>query len=112
MNSEFYTGVLDHWGQPHSETDMTRVAKSLDAILALGANVNLSVCAKVTLLVVWLWYLRNSMLLMVVLICGWMDTCVRACVCQFSCMSEENMNVHMMYNTSYITLFFILTSYA
>ena len=55
MNSEFYTGWLDHWGHPHSETDMTRVAKSLDAILALGANVNMSVCAEVTLLVFWLW---------------------------------------------------------
>ena len=44
VNSEFYTGWLDHWGHPHSETDWVKVIKSLDAILALGANVNMLVC--------------------------------------------------------------------
>ena len=41
VNSEFYTGWLDHWGQPHSRRDTTQVAKSLDAILKLNANVNM-----------------------------------------------------------------------
>lgn len=41
VNSEFYTGWLDHWGQSHSRRDMKQVADSLDAILKLNANVNM-----------------------------------------------------------------------
>ncbi len=41
VNSEFYTGWLDFWGKPHSRRDSTAVAKSLDAILALNASVNM-----------------------------------------------------------------------
>ncbi|KAM7009766.1 beta-galactosidase [Tautogolabrus adspersus] len=41
VNSEFYTGWLDHWGSPHSVVSTTRVAKSLNEILSMGANVNL-----------------------------------------------------------------------
>ena len=41
VNSEFYTGWLDHWGQAHSRRDTTQVANSLDAILKLNANVNM-----------------------------------------------------------------------
>ncbi|XP_045153612.1 beta-galactosidase [Echinops telfairi] len=41
VNSEFYTGWLDHWGQPHSTVSTQAVASSLYNILALGANVNL-----------------------------------------------------------------------
>nr|XP_033479047.1 beta-galactosidase [Epinephelus lanceolatus] len=41
VNSEFYTGWLDHWGSPHSVVSSARVAKSLNEILAMGANVNL-----------------------------------------------------------------------
>lgn len=41
VNSEFYTGWLDHWGSPHSVVSSARVAKSLNEILAAGANVNL-----------------------------------------------------------------------
>lgn len=41
VNSEFYTGWLDHWGQNHSTVPTKAVAKSLDLILALGANVNM-----------------------------------------------------------------------
>ncbi|XP_078395636.1 beta-galactosidase [Cetorhinus maximus] len=41
VNSEFYTGWLDHWGQKHSVIKKEIVAKSLDEILALGANVNM-----------------------------------------------------------------------
>ncbi|NP_001032730.1 beta-galactosidase [Canis lupus baileyi] len=41
VNSEFYTGWLDHWGQPHSTVRTEVVASSLHDILAHGANVNL-----------------------------------------------------------------------
>lgn len=41
VNSEFYPGWLDHWGDPHSTVDATRVATSLDAILKLNASVNM-----------------------------------------------------------------------
>ncbi|XP_072366055.1 beta-galactosidase [Scyliorhinus torazame] len=41
VNSEFYTGWLDHWGQKHAVVKKEIVAKSLDEILALGANVNM-----------------------------------------------------------------------
>ena len=51
VNSEFYTGWFDLWGRPHSETDWVKVFKSLDAILALGANVNLLVCFHLYVLV-------------------------------------------------------------
>ncbi|XP_025094507.1 beta-galactosidase-like [Pomacea canaliculata] len=41
VNSEFYTGWLDHWGSSHSTTKITDVAKSLDMLLNYGANVNM-----------------------------------------------------------------------
>ncbi|XP_034544344.1 beta-galactosidase [Notolabrus celidotus] len=41
VNSEFYTGWLDHWGSRHSVVSSTRVTKSLNEILSMGANVNL-----------------------------------------------------------------------
>nr|KAF6474217.1 galactosidase beta 1 [Rousettus aegyptiacus] len=41
INSEFYTGWLDHWGQPHSTVTTKAVVSSLYDILAHGANVNL-----------------------------------------------------------------------
>lgn len=41
VNSEFYTGWLDHWGFNHSVVSPDRVAKSLYDILQTGANVNL-----------------------------------------------------------------------
>lgn len=41
VNSEFYTGWLDHWGSPHSVVPSAAVAKSLNEILAVGANVNM-----------------------------------------------------------------------
>ncbi|XP_068176978.1 beta-galactosidase [Antennarius striatus] len=41
VNSEFYTGWLDHWGSHHSVVPTALVAKSLNEILAMGANVNL-----------------------------------------------------------------------
>lgn len=41
VNSEFYTGWLDHWGEHHSTTNSSVVANSLDAILKLNASVNM-----------------------------------------------------------------------
>uniref|UniRef100_A0A673AF53 Beta-galactosidase n=1 Tax=Sphaeramia orbicularis TaxID=375764 RepID=A0A673AF53_9TELE len=41
VNSEFYTGWLDHWGSRHSVVSTAAVTKSLNQILFLGANVNL-----------------------------------------------------------------------
>uniref|UniRef100_A0A7M5WZQ4 Beta-galactosidase n=2 Tax=Clytia hemisphaerica TaxID=252671 RepID=A0A7M5WZQ4_9CNID len=41
VNSEFYTGWLDHWGEKHHRTSADLVASSLDKILALNASVNL-----------------------------------------------------------------------
>lgn len=41
VNSEFYTGWLDHWGQKHSVVSKEIIAQSLDEMLALGANVNM-----------------------------------------------------------------------
>lgn len=41
VNSEFYTGWLDHWGSPHAVVPSAAVAKSLNEILAVGANVNM-----------------------------------------------------------------------
>lgn len=41
VNSEFYTGWLDHWGQPHSTVKTEVLASSLYDILARGASVNL-----------------------------------------------------------------------
>ncbi|KFO89216.1 Beta-galactosidase, partial [Buceros rhinoceros silvestris] len=41
VNSEFYTGWLDHWGHRHSVVPTQTIAKTLNDILARGANVNL-----------------------------------------------------------------------
>ena len=41
VNSEFYAGWLDHWGSHHSTVSTAVLAKSLNEILALRANVNL-----------------------------------------------------------------------
>ncbi|XP_053732178.1 beta-galactosidase-1-like protein isoform X1 [Synchiropus splendidus] len=41
VNSEFYTGWLDHWGEPHASVDATRVSRMLGQMLAMGANVNM-----------------------------------------------------------------------
>lgn len=41
VNSEFYTGWLDHWGSAHSVVSPAAVAKTLSQMLAMGANVNL-----------------------------------------------------------------------
>ncbi|CAB1431723.1 unnamed protein product [Pleuronectes platessa] len=41
VNSEYYSGWLDHWGSPHSVVSTAKVAKYLNKILATGANVNM-----------------------------------------------------------------------
>ncbi|XP_061883069.1 beta-galactosidase [Entelurus aequoreus] len=41
VNSEYYTGWLDVWGSPHSVVSTTKVVKTLNEMLAMGANVNL-----------------------------------------------------------------------
>ena len=41
VNSEYYTGWLDLWGEPHQERNQQIVAQYLDKILAMNASVNL-----------------------------------------------------------------------
>ncbi|XP_062391264.1 beta-galactosidase-1-like protein [Sardina pilchardus] len=41
VNSEFYTGWLDHWGDRHASVDGQKVSKMLGEMLAMGANVNM-----------------------------------------------------------------------
>ena len=41
VNSEFYTGWLDHWGEPHQTRNSVEVASTLDLILKLNASVNM-----------------------------------------------------------------------
>ncbi|XP_069473009.1 beta-galactosidase-like [Ambystoma mexicanum] len=41
VNSEYYTGWLDYWGGNHSTGDTAMVAKCLQDMLTIGANVNM-----------------------------------------------------------------------
>jgi beta-galactosidase GanA len=41
VNSEFYAGWLDHWGERHAHIDASYAASSLDLILQAGASVNI-----------------------------------------------------------------------
>ncbi|CAG5865523.1 unnamed protein product [Menidia menidia] len=41
VNSEFYTGWLDHWGDPHAVVDTQKVSRVLEEMLTMGANVNM-----------------------------------------------------------------------
>ncbi|XP_053713434.1 beta-galactosidase [Synchiropus splendidus] len=41
VNSEYYTGWLDHWGSRHAVVPTAAVVKTLNEMLALGANVNM-----------------------------------------------------------------------
>lgn len=43
VNSEFYTGWLDHWGDQHVVVDAQKVSIVLAEMLTLGANVNMYV---------------------------------------------------------------------
>ena len=40
VNTEFYPGWLDHWGEAHHKVDTKAVASSLDKMLSMGASVN------------------------------------------------------------------------
>ncbi|KAB7499190.1 Beta-galactosidase [Armadillidium nasatum] len=40
INSEFYTGWLDHWGLPHQTTSTEEIIGTLDRMLAMNASVN------------------------------------------------------------------------
>ncbi|XP_058247195.1 beta-galactosidase-1-like protein [Hemibagrus wyckioides] len=41
VNSEFYTGWLDHWGDDHTTVDTQKVSKMLRDMMSMGANVNM-----------------------------------------------------------------------
>ncbi|XP_070693908.1 beta-galactosidase-1-like protein [Pempheris klunzingeri] len=41
VNSEFYTGWLDHWGDPHAVVNAQKVSRVLGEMLTMGANVNM-----------------------------------------------------------------------
>ncbi|CAL1533778.1 unnamed protein product [Lymnaea stagnalis] len=41
VNSEYYTGWLDHWGFPHFKGDTNNISKNLDKMLSMGANLNM-----------------------------------------------------------------------
>ncbi|NWV40919.1 BGAL galactosidase, partial [Grantiella picta] len=43
VNSEYYTGWLDYWGEAHASTSAAWVARGLEHILQLGASVNMQV---------------------------------------------------------------------
>ncbi|XP_030342789.1 beta-galactosidase-1-like protein isoform X1 [Strigops habroptila] len=41
VNSEYYTGWLDYWGEAHASTSSLDVARGLEDMLQLGASVNM-----------------------------------------------------------------------
>uniref|UniRef100_A0A8C0ZL45 Galactosidase beta 1 like n=1 Tax=Cyanistes caeruleus TaxID=156563 RepID=A0A8C0ZL45_CYACU len=41
VNSEYYTGWLDYWGEAHASTSATVVARGLEDMLQLGASINM-----------------------------------------------------------------------
>ncbi|XP_058695275.1 beta-galactosidase-1-like protein isoform X4 [Poecile atricapillus] len=41
VNSEYYTGWLDYWGEAHTSTSATWVARGLEDMLHLGASINM-----------------------------------------------------------------------
>ncbi|KAG7227495.1 hypothetical protein INR49_005310 [Caranx melampygus] len=41
VNSEFYPGWLDHWGDQHAMVDAQKVSRVLGEMLTMGANVNI-----------------------------------------------------------------------
>ncbi|NXP21123.1 BGAL galactosidase, partial [Scytalopus superciliaris] len=43
VNSEYYTGWLDYWGEAHASTSPAWVARGLEDMLQLGASVNMQV---------------------------------------------------------------------
>ncbi|CAN8218683.1 unnamed protein product [Coccothraustes coccothraustes] len=43
VNSEYYTGWLDYWGEAHASTSAAWVAERLEDMLQLGASINMQV---------------------------------------------------------------------
>ncbi|NXR23417.1 GLB1L protein, partial [Cinclus mexicanus] len=43
VNSEYYTGWLDYWGETHASTSAACVARGLEEMLHLGASINMQV---------------------------------------------------------------------
>ncbi|NXR74776.1 BGAL galactosidase, partial [Pycnonotus jocosus] len=43
VNSEYYTGWLDYWGEAHASTSAAWVARGLEDMLQLGASINMQV---------------------------------------------------------------------
>lgn len=43
VNSEFYTGWLDHWGDQHAMVSAQKVSRVLEEMLTMGASVNMYV---------------------------------------------------------------------
>uniref|UniRef100_A0A3B1IU17 Galactosidase, beta 1-like n=1 Tax=Astyanax mexicanus TaxID=7994 RepID=A0A3B1IU17_ASTMX len=41
VNSEFYTGWLDHWGDKHASVETQKVSRMLEDMLSMGASVNM-----------------------------------------------------------------------
>lgn len=41
VNSEYYTGWLDHWGTRHEHVTVASVKRTLDDMLAINASVNM-----------------------------------------------------------------------
>ncbi|XP_077559783.1 beta-galactosidase-like [Haemaphysalis longicornis] len=41
VNSEFYTGWLDHWAEPHQMVNTSAVVRDLDKMLSMNVSVNL-----------------------------------------------------------------------
>ncbi|XP_072300484.1 beta-galactosidase-1-like protein isoform X2 [Eucyclogobius newberryi] len=41
VNSEFYTGWLDYWGDPHAMVRIDKLIRGLTEMLVMGANVNM-----------------------------------------------------------------------
>lgn len=41
VNSEFYPGWLDHWGQPHAQVKTETIVKTLKDMLEANASVNM-----------------------------------------------------------------------
>ncbi|XP_030807731.1 beta-galactosidase-1-like protein isoform X1 [Camarhynchus parvulus] len=46
VNSEYYTGWLDYWGEAHASTSAAWVARGLEDMLQLGASTNMQVVTR------------------------------------------------------------------
>ncbi|NWT07071.1 BGAL galactosidase, partial [Mionectes macconnelli] len=54
VNSEYYTGWLDYWGEAHASTSAVWVARGLEDMLQLGASVNMQSSFLLLTLLPWL----------------------------------------------------------